>query len=464
MLIFVLNQESLNSIVCFFPFRCYRFGIDGSFSEFEKTKGYKQTIKKKKKKKEMPAVWFALKKSLKCKSEPLDVHDPKGNGNLSHILTRKSGSGRSGCSRSIANLKDVIHGSKRHTEKPQTCSPRSVGSSELLNPITHEVVLSNSTCELKITARNGFQEGGASGGACGSTFVGTLKPGTPGPRRLKGNKHRGLASPIRRTSSSLSRRSSGFGVIPARPEAYFGADSNGALFCHKCGEPFGKWEAIEEHHLSKHAVSELAEGESSRKIVEIICRTSCTKPDSNCGGIERVLKVHNMQKTLAQFEEYRELVKIKATKLPKKHPRCLADGNELLRFYGATVECNLGINGSSSLCTLDKCSVCRILRHGFSSKKGTNGGSVGVFTASTSGRAFESIQSYDENPSIRKALIVCRVIAGRVHRPLENVQELAGQTGFDSLAGKLGPHSNIEELYLLSPRALLPCFVVIYKP
>ncbi|CAI9787903.1 unnamed protein product [Fraxinus pennsylvanica] len=410
----------------------------------------------------MPAVWFALKRSLQCKSEPLDVHDPKGNGNgnLSHILTRKSGSGRSGCSRSIANLKDVIHGSKRHTEKPQICSPRSIGSSELLNPITHEVVLSNSTCELKITAGYAFQESGGSG----STFVGTLKPGTPVLGRLKGNKPRGLASPMRRTSSSLSRTSSGFGVIPTRPRASFGADSNGTLFCHKCGEQFVKWEAIEDHHLSKHAVTELVEGESSRKIVEIICRTSCTKPDSNCGGIERILKVHNMQKTLAQFEEYRELVKIKATKLPKKHPRCLADGNELLRFYGATVECNLGIDGSSSLCTSDKCCVCRILRHGFSLKKGVNDGSVGVFTASTSDRAFESIQLHDENPSIRKALIVCRVIAGRVHRPLENVQELAGQSGFDSLAGKLGPHSNIEELYLLSPGALLPCFVVIYKP
>ncbi|XP_022886883.1 uncharacterized protein LOC111402782 [Olea europaea var. sylvestris] len=414
----------------------------------------------------MPAVWFALKRSLQCKSDPLDVYDPKGIGNLGHISTRKSGSGRSGCSRSIANLKDVIHGSKRHTEKPQICSPRSIGSSELLNPITHEVMLSNSTCELKITAGYGFQEGGGGGSSGvdgGLTFLGMLKPGTPGPGRLKGNKPKGLASPIR-TFSSLSRRTSGFGVIPTRPRASYGADSNVALFCHKCGEQFGKWDAVEEHYLSKHAVTELFEGESSRKIVEIICRMNCTKPDSNCGGIERILKVHNMQKTLAQFEEYRELVKIKASKLPKKHPRCLADGNELLRFYGATFECNLGINGSSSVCTAAKCPVCRILRHGFSLKRGLNGGNAGVFTASTSSRAFESIQVYDENPYIRKALIVCRVIAGRVHRPLENVQELAGQSGFDSLAGKLGLHSNIEELYLLSPRALLPCFVVIYKP
>ncbi|GFZ06557.1 zinc finger protein-like protein [Actinidia rufa] len=170
-----------------------------------------------------------------------------------------------------------------------------------------------------------------------------------------------------------------------------------------------------------------------------------------------------MQKTLARFEEYRETVKIKAGKLPKKHPRCLADGNELLRFYGTTMACSLGMNGSSSLCASEKCCVCQIIRNGFNAKKELKGG-IGVFTTSTSGRAFEDIEIFEEHPSMKKALIVCRVIAGRVHRPLENIQEMAGQSGFDSLAGKVGLYSNIEELYLLNPKALLPCFVVICKP
>ncbi|XWS11151.1 hypothetical protein CRYUN_Cryun38cG0059000 [Craigia yunnanensis] len=211
------------------------------------------------------------------------------------------------------------------------------------------------------------------------------------------------------------------------------------------------------------AVTELVEGDSSRKIVEIICRTSWLKYENHCGRIERVLKVHNMQKTLARFQEYREMVKIKASKLPKKHPRCIADGNELLRFYGTTVACSLGLNGSSSLCVSEKCCVCRIIRNGFSAKKELKEG-IGVFTTSTSGRAFESIQILEDDPSIRKALIVCTVIARRVHKPLENIQEMAGQTGFDSLAGKVGLYSNIKELYLLNPRVLLPCFVVICKP
>lgn len=410
------------------------------------------------KKKDKPTnAWFSFKNSLHCKSEPSDVHDPTSRKQLSSILTKKTG--RSGCSRSIANLKDVIHGSKRHLEKPPTCSPRSIGSSEFLNPITHEVILSNSKCELKITGFGGFHEEFSCGGGGGGTFVGTLRPGTPGPADQPPPMHY-FKNSARKNSSHLERE--GFLSHKRAPFERNGGNAGGAATCHKCGEQFVKWEALESHHLSKHAVTELVEGDSSRKIVEIICRSSWTKSESRCVRIERVLKVHNMQKTLARFEDYREMVKIKASKLAKKHPRCLADGNELLRFYGTYLVCSLGINGSSSLCVSDKCSVCRIIRHGFSTKRELKGG-IGVFTTSTSGRAFDSIQIDVDDPSIRKALIVCRVIAGRVHRPLDNVHDIVAHTGFDSLAGKLGLYSNVEELYLLSPKALLPCFVVICK-
>ncbi|CAN1243134.1 hypothetical protein LINPERPRIM_LOCUS5565 [Linum perenne] len=363
-------------------------------------------------------------------------------------------------------------------ERPPSCSPRSIGSSEFLNPITHEVILSNSRCELKITGfgnYKGASDGVSDSGGSGSPFVGTLRPGTPGPG---GHPTMHYFNPSFRNNSSApskspllptDREGSGFGGGHGPPNGHssrrasLDADGNGSstITCHKCGEHFTKFEAAENHHLSKHAVTELVEGDSSRKIVEIICKTSWLKSESHCGRIERVLKVHNMQKTLARFEEYREMVKMRASKLQKKHPRCIADGNELLRFYGTTVACSLGLNGSSSLCISDKCCVCRIIRNGFSAKKELKG--VGVFTTSTSGRAFECIEVLEEDACVRKALLVCRVIAGRVHRPVEKIQEFAGQTGFDSLAGKVGLYSNIEELYLLNPRALLPCFVVICK-
>lgn len=235
----------------------------------------------------MPTVWFSLKKSLHCKSEPSEVHDPKSRKHLSTILTKRGG--RSGCSRSIANLKDVIHGSKRHLEKPPSCSPRSIGSSEFLNPITHEVILSNSRCELKITGFGGFQDGvnggsngggggnngggsGGGGGGGGSTFVGTLRPGTPGPG---GHPTMHYFNPSFRTTSTTPPRKSpsafllsdkegstlhhgganGNGGVHSSNRMSLETDSNGCstVTCHKCGEQFTKWEAAESHHLSKHA-------------------------------------------------------------------------------------------------------------------------------------------------------------------------------------------------------------------
>ena len=215
------------------------------------------------------------------------------------------------------------------------------------------------------------------------------------------------------------------------------------------------------------ALTELPDGHPSRNVVEIIFQSSWS-PDEFPSRVEMIYKVENGSRTVTRFEEYRETVKIRASKLQKKHPRCLADGNELLRFHGTTVACGLGINGSTSLCTAEKCCVCRIIRNGFSAKREKNNG-VGVFTASTSGRAFESILveegDGERTVTVRKVLIVCRVIAGRVHRPVENVEEMNGlmMSGFDSLAGKVGLYTNVEELYLLNPRALLPCFVVICK-
>lgn len=232
----------------------------------------------------MPTVWFSLKKSFPCKPEPSEVYDPKCRKQLNSITTKKpakkSGcsSGRSGCSRSIANLKDVIHGSKRHMEKPPICSPRSIGSSEFLNPIAHEVILSNSKCELKITGFGGFHQegvgnGGFGGGGGGnSPFFGTLRPGTPGPGENFTNNSN---SPLSTTSiiaarklpslssyrdesaaGSTAKSKGGVEVHTSRRFAPL-TESNGNTFsavtCHKCGEQFCKLDAAESHHLSKHA-------------------------------------------------------------------------------------------------------------------------------------------------------------------------------------------------------------------
>jgi len=106
-------------------------------------------------------------------------------------------------------------------------------------------------------------------------------------------------------------------------------------------------------------------------------------------------------------------------------------------------------------------------------KKYTDHSVFGIFTTSTSEVAYRSIEIEamemgNPNRASRRVLVVCRVIAGRVHKPMvaENLHELVGgrRSGFDSSAGNMGYNSShIEELYLLNPTALLPCFVIVFK-
>jgi hypothetical protein len=211
--------------------------------------------------------------------------------------------------------------------------------------------------------------------------------------------------------------------------------------------------------------------------------------------VDRILKVHNTPRTLARFEEYRDAVKARAAaggagqqpmamgaknsnNSTNRHPRCTADGNELLRFHCATLACSLGLNGATHLCdAAGGCAACGIIRDGFSRSAGDGG----VLTMATSGRAHDAVPvpaaegglGEEAERQQRRAMLVCRVIAGRVKRPKEEEQaawveadadaEGEEEEEYDSVAGSAGVYSNLEELLVFSPRAILPCFVVVYK-
>lgn len=209
------------------------------------------------------------------------------------------------------------------------------------------------------------------------------------------------------------------------------------------------------------SVTELNHGDSSRNVVEIIFNTSWLKREIPCGRIERILKVHNTERTVQKFEEYRDAVKARAAKLPKKNPRCIADGNELLRFYGTVLMCHLGHNGSTNLCMLHSCQCCQLIRSGFNM---TNENRKGIYTTATSGKAHDSVVlSDDESLKVKRAMIVCRVIAGRTHKATDGDDLLNPPSGFDSLVGDNGHLANVDELLVFSSRGVLPCFVVVYK-
>lgn len=228
--------------------------------------------------------------------------------------------------------------------------------------------------------------------------------------------------------------------------------------CPHCGEVFMKPDNLELHQAVRHAVSELGPEDTSKNIVEIIFQSSWLKKQNPVCKIDRILKVRNTQKTINKFEEYRDSIKFKATRLPKKHARCIADGNELLRFHSTTFMCSLGLNGSTNLCnSIPHCNVCSIIKNGFKlADEGPTG--KGILTTATSGRAHDRADVGVEEQE-RRAMLVCRVIAGRVKK----IPEGGGSEEYDSVAGATGVYSNLDELYVFNPKAILPCFVVIYR-
>lgn len=376
----------------------------------------------------MPTIWLSLKKSLDCRSDPQDVYDPR--------------STKGNRSRSMANqFRDAFRGSKRFMHNGNS-SPCSIASDEFSNNyMSKESMMLKNSAVFETKIMNGGSK--------------NMRPITQGSL---------LINPAKHLAPSVASYRKASAPVFYNPEAQI---FNEASICLKCSQRCMDAQVLQSHYLTNHGVTELKEGDSTRTIVEIIFKSCWLGSEIECGKIERVLKVNNTRKTLARYEEYRETVKSKASKLAaKKHPRCLADGNELLRFHGTTIMCSLGTKGLSTLCTFLECNVCNIIRTGFLSKGLSKG--KGIYTASTSLRAHKSSNLCEDrlmNFPVKRAMLVCRVIAGRVHKPLNNYNETASSVpvGFDSVAGDAGVDSKLEELYVSNPRAVLPCFFVIYS-
>ncbi|KAL9151544.1 hypothetical protein ABFS82_11G058600 [Erythranthe guttata] len=218
--------------------------------------------------------------------------------------------------------------------------------------------------------------------------------------------------------------------------------------CSVCGEIFHNTNLLKHHQSTNHAVSDLVDGEN---IVRIIFKTGW--PDkAKRPTIHRILKIHSSPRILTRFEDHREFVKSRAAAaktIRQRDERCIADGNELLRFHCTTFICGL----DSTICSHQYCSACGIIRTGFSHKMD------GISTMPTSWKAHAAVpEDLEEEFSfmhVKRALLVCRVVAGRVGCE----PGLADKTdpGFDSLVGQ-----EDDELLVFNPKAVLPCFVIVY--
>ncbi|XWS24474.1 hypothetical protein CRYUN_Cryun28dG0105700 [Craigia yunnanensis] len=382
------------------------------------------------KQKAQPSSWDQIKNLLTCKQiEGSKVHDPSKNNPPPHHAYSKLGSS---CN-SICSFRDVVHGNTRVVHRADN-SPESSTMGQ----------------ETGLLRRKAATNGSSTRSLSGSTRSTTYTTTSSSSRAMQFRKLSGcyechmIVDPSRYPSSRTT-----------------------ICACSQCGEVFPKIESLKLHQAVRHAVSELGPEDSGRNIVEIIFKSSWLKKDNPICKIERILKVHNTQRTIQRFEDCRDAVKTRALNSTRKNPRCAADGNELLRFHCTTLSCSLGARGSSSLCgSIPGCGVCTIIRQGFQNKGGAAAAAEfeGVRTTANSGRADDSLKCTDR----RRAMLVCRVIAGRVKRvtddsPLEEENSNVSAGSYDSLTTYAGVYSNLEELNVFNPRAILPCFVVIYK-
>ncbi|KAL3639067.1 hypothetical protein CASFOL_016974 [Castilleja foliolosa] len=375
--------------------------------------------KKKQKITKQPSSWDQIKNLLTCKQiVDSKIHDPsKPNNNIVHNNIYTS------CS-SICTFRDVVHGNTRVVHRSDN-SPETSSLGQ----------------ETRLLSKKINNHGSSSSRSVNSSVARSCAGGAP---------YTGRGMQLRKLSGCYECHTI---VDPTR----YPLPRTTICVCSECGEVFPKIESLEHHQAVRHAVSELGPEDSSRNIVEIIFKSSWLKKDNPICKIERILKVHNTQRTIQRFEDYRDAVKIRATtNVAKRNARCAADGNELLRFHCATLACSLGSRGASSLCgSVPACGVCAIIRHGFHGAKIN-----GVRTTASSGKAHDSLSG----SGTRRAMLVCRVIAGRVRLEGDEDGEAAPVGGaYDSVTGAAGVYSSLEELNVFSSRAILPCFVVIYK-
>ncbi|GFZ01621.1 zinc finger (C2H2 type) family protein [Actinidia rufa] len=192
----------------------------------------------------------------------------------------------------------------------------------------------------------------------------------------------------------------------SRPESDISSDPqfplrNDIYPCPACGEIFQKPNLLEQHQTIRHAVMELNDWDSGKNIVQIIFNTGWPEKAND-----------------------------------PKDP--------------------------SASATTSSAGACGIIGSGFSPKMD------GISTLSTGFRAHVAVPADIEEEfgfmGVKRAMLVCRVIAGRVGCDPDYVDK--EDPGFDSVVGK-GPGARMrldeeDELLVFNPRAVLPCFVIVY--
>ncbi|CAM0871212.1 unnamed protein product [Alopecurus aequalis] len=177
------------------------------------------------------------------------------------------------------------------------------------------------------------------------------------------------------------------------------------------------------------AMTELPEGHSSRRVVELIF-ASGWGPHAAEAEVEALFRVRSTARAVARFEDARAAAMVRGA--AADDARCAADGNEMMRFQCRAAEAGgVGEMICAAVATTGPSSAVRTFASSGAADAGSVGGAPG-----------------------RRGMLVCRVIAGRVRRAADPSCHASEYDSVDAGGG---------ELEVLDSRAVLPCFLVIYK-
>ncbi|KAL6642723.1 hypothetical protein ACP70R_020904 [Stipagrostis hirtigluma subsp. patula] len=200
----------------------------------------------------------------------------------------------------------------------------------------------------------------------------------------------------------------------------------------KAAAPFMPSPAPERVSSAFLTMAELPEGHSSRRVVELIFTSGWGgAAGAPAPAVEALFRVHSASRAVARFEEARA-----AARAHGAAARCGADGNEMMRFQCRASADAAGVFGAGV-------ATCRL---------GSSSSAVRTFACSGAAHASSGGGC---GGAERRAMLVCRVIAGRV-RAANDPARHASQD-YDSVDMGNG------ELVVLDSRAVLPCFLIIYK-
>ncbi|XP_030442025.2 uncharacterized protein LOC115664214 [Syzygium oleosum] len=159
---------------------------------------------------------------------------------------------------------------------------------------------------------------------------------------------------------------------------------------------------------------ELTHVDPSRKILQKIVQAAVPKATKKHRKIGKILRVKSREEILLRYEKHREMVKVVSSLQHHKNPRNLVDGNELLQFYGTTMACTKRKQNSvNKLCYELNCQVCRIIGSYFDTEYTRK---HGIQLSRSSQVLTEIMSSVSSVKKAKRAVIVCRTIAGSVDR------------------------------------------------